>query len=97
MRFPHTATVQRLQETGGKFEYSNVSTVKAFLQPVSQEDAELFSLTFTKGSVVFLPINSGVKEKDRLVINGATYGIKGIISRAYGSRLNHDKAGVERL
>lgn len=96
MRFPHTATIQRLTNSSGKYVYANNGSVKCFLQPADQIATEQFGLTLTRGSVIYLPLGSGVKEKDRLVVNGSTYGVKGVKVHNYGG-LAHEKAGVDAL
>ena len=96
MTFPHVATIRRMTESGDKFTYEDSGSTMCFLQPASQEMAESFALTFTKGSIVYLPLDSDVHEKDRLVINGVTYGVKGVKTHDYGS-IAHKKAGVESL
>lgn len=94
MNFPHMATISRMTQSGTKFVYQTVGTSKCFLQPADQESSELFALTYAKGSVVYFPYSTDIKEKDRVTILGNTYGVKGIQPRDYGG-LPHKKAGVE--
>lgn len=96
MNFPHTATVNRLVETNGKYLFAAVGTTKCFLQPIDTESSEMYAITFSKGSVAYLPITADVKESDQLLIDGIKYGVRGKRLHNYGS-LKHAKAALEQL
>lgn len=96
MRYPHTATIQRMSEVSGKYVYSDVGTTVCFKQPIDDTSAQLFGITFTKGSVAYLPVDADVEAKDNLVIDGVTYGVRGVSVRDYGT-LNHRKAILEQV
>ena len=96
MKFPHMASVERMVTTGSKYIYGALGSTKCFVQPIDAETAELYAVTFTKSSVAFLPIDADVKTSDRMIVSGTTYGVKGVMSRPYGS-LKHKKAILEQL
>lgn len=96
MNFPHTATLERMTASGTKFIFTSNGGTACFLQPIDGETAELFAVTFTKGSVAYLPLAADVKTSDRLIIDGIKYGVKGVLNRPYGS-LKHKKAILEQL
>ena len=96
MHYPHTATLQRMTASGSTFVFTANGSSKCFLQPIDGETAELFAVTFTKGSVAYLPASADVKEKDRIVIDSIKYGVKGILNRPYGG-LAHKKVILEQL
>lgn len=96
MIYPHTATIERLQTVGTKYIFAPVGSTKCFKQPIDETSAQLFGLTFTKGSVLYLPLEADVREADRLTISGTQYGVRGVSSRDYGT-LSHKKAVIEEL
>lgn len=97
MRFPHTASVERLGEVNGKYIFQPLGVIKCNLQPISETDSQLYGINWTKGSVAYTPISSDVEEGDRLTINGKKYGVRGDTTRDYGSvRMQHKKLIVER-
>jgi hypothetical protein len=94
MTYPHTATVVRQVKSGTKYTYQDVDETHCFLQPLSNEETLTFGITATQAYQCYLPIDSGVKDKDRLKIDGDTYGVKGVKSHKYG-RLTHKRAILE--
>lgn len=94
MTFPHTATIMRTVETGGKYVYTASGTTPCFLQPLDEESTQSYGITFMKGSRCYLPIASDVVEGDRLTINGTEYGVKGVRIHQY-STLRHKRAILE--
>lgn len=96
MTFPHTATIQASTLANGKYTYATTGTTKCFLQPINDEAYPTLGVAYGKGFKCYLPISSTVAEKMRLVINGTTYGVKGIKSHDYG-RIAHKQALLEAL
>jgi hypothetical protein len=96
MNYPHTATLSRLTASGSTFVFTSNGGTQCFLQPIDGETAELFAVTFTKGSAAYLPLTADVKVKDQMTIDGIKYGVKGLLNRPYGT-LAHKKAILEQL
>lgn len=96
MNFPHTATIQTLVQAGTKFTYTTGTTTECFLQPLDTQSATDYSITLTKGFACYLPFASTVAEKQRLIIDGTTYSVRGVRTHNYG-RLKHKKAILELL
>lgn len=96
MNFPHTATISRMGADGDGYTYSSTGTTSCFLQPLDTEETQLFGMAFGKASVCYLPFTADVQTSDKLVIDGHTYGVKGVRSHNYGN-LKHQRAILERL
>lgn len=96
MTFPHSATIQRMTAIGTKFVYGTTGVTPCFLQPISAEVAQSYGLVVGKGSVAYLPSYAAVVDKDRLIIDGTTYGVKGVQHHQYGN-LEHKKAVLEAI
>lgn len=96
MNYPHTATVQRKTKSGTSYTFGSVGTVLCFLQPIDEESAQAFGITFTKGSRCYLPYDADVLTGDRLTVDGTTYGVAGIRKHNYGN-LKHQRAVLEEV
>jgi hypothetical protein len=96
VNFPHTATVQRSTKTGTKYTYGDSGSTRCFLQPIDDEAAQLYGITFGKGWFCYLPYDSDVEVADRLLIDGTTYGVKGFRFHKYGN-LKHKRASLEQI
>lgn len=96
MNFPHTASIQRTQASGGKYLFTTIGASICFLQPLSPDESQVYGLTFSKSAACYFPISIDVADGDRLIINGTTYGVRGVMSRVYGS-VRHKKAIVEAV
>ena len=96
MTFPHTATIQRKTKVGTIYSFADLGTVKCFIQPIDMESAQAYGITFSKGSVCYTALDAELKEHDRLVYNGTTYGISGFRVHPYG-RLRHKKYVLEAV
>lgn len=94
MTFPHSATIQRMTKVGMKYTYGDRATTKCFLQPLDSISAQAFGITFTKAFSCYVPLEADVTEKDQLVIDGRTYGVKGFRLHNYGS-LAHKRLFLE--
>lgn len=95
MRYPHTATVKRLVSSQGKQLFTSVGNpIACWLQPLDVEAANVVGMSFGKSYVCYFPLGSDVQEKDRIIIDGNKYGVRGIANRNYGG-LKHMKAMVE--
>lgn len=96
MTFPHTAAIHRMTEAGGKYTFGLSSSSKCFLQPLDAEKSQAYGITFSKGYHCYLPLTADITEKDRLIIDSVTYGVKGVRQHNYGT-LSHIRATLERL
>lgn len=96
MNFPHTGTVQRSTQVGSKYIYGDAGSISCFLQPIDAESAQLYGITWAKGSTLYIPIAADLKEGDRIVIDSITYGVRGMKKHNYGN-LKHGKAVLERV
>lgn len=94
MRFPHTASIQRLVTTGDQHLFQASGSSACFLQPLSRVASQAEGISFGKGFNCYLPVNADVMEGDRLVINGVTYGVRGLTTWSYG-KLAHKIAMLE--
>ncbi len=96
MTYPHTAAILRTVKVGTKYTYAQIGVGVCFLQPLDSEMAQAYGVTMTKGFSCYLPILSDVLEKDRLIIDGTTYGVKGMRTHNYGG-LKHKRAILEMV
>lgn len=96
MNFPHTATIQASIKAGTKYTYADAGTTRCFLQPLSDEETQLFGMAFSKSFRCYIPFATEVTESMRLIIDGDTYGVRGVRTHNYGS-LAHKRAILERL
>ena len=96
MLFPHSATVQASTKVGTNYTYVDTGSTICFLQPLSDQETQLYGMTFGKGFNCYLPFTSVVADKMRLIIDGVTYGVKGIKTYTFGS-LKHKRALLEAL
>lgn len=94
MTFPHTATIQEMTKVGTQYTFADSGTTPCFLQPLSSEMAQSYGIQSTKAHACFLPVDADVAEKKRLVIDGVTYGVKGVRTHNYGS-IPHKRAILE--
>lgn len=96
MKFPHSATIQHNLKVGTQYTWTSVSSTPCLVQPLSDEATALYGLTFGKAFTCFLPFTVDVTERMRLVINGTTYGVKGLPVYDYGLN-KHKKATLEKV
>lgn len=96
MTYPHTATIQRTAKVGTMYSFAEVGTTNCFLQPLDSVAAESYGIQFVKGSSCYVPYTTDVRVGDRLIIDGGTYGVKGMRSHSYGT-LTHRKLALEEV
>lgn len=94
MTFPHSATIKRTTKEGTKYTFATLGTATCFLQPLDVESAQALGISFSQSSKLYLPISTDISSGDRVVIDGITYGVKGVQKLGYGS-LEHKKAILE--
>lgn len=96
MNYPHTAAILRTVKVGTKYTYAQAGVSVCFLQPLDSEMSIAYGVTMTKGFSCYIPLNADILEKDRLIIDGITYGVKGMRTHNYGS-LKHKRAILEMV
>jgi len=94
MNFPHTITVKRLVASGTQYIYQDLSTIKAFVQPLDINSSNVLNQGFAQSSYAYLPIAADVVQNDRITYDGTLYDVRGVKSYKYGS-LTHKKALLE--
>lgn len=95
MHFPHTATIQAMTKVGTKYTFAGATTTPCFLQPLDSEYATSVGIDMTKAFSCFIPLATAVAEKQRLIIDGETYGVTGVRTHNYGN-LAHKRLILER-
>ena len=78
MTFMHTGTIRRASMVNDRSSFADLVTTKAFLQPIDNQTAELLNMEFGQGYYVYLPYGTNIKQGDRIIIEGDTYGVKGV-------------------
>lgn len=77
-------TVQRQVRTGDKTAYSTVTTGRAYLRPMSEEESSTNGYQYGKGFMLLCDIDVGIKESDKIIADGVTYTIRGVTNHARG-------------
>lgn len=96
MTYPHTATIHRKAKVGTKYTFATLASTSCFLQPLDDEKSQLYGIAFSKSFKCYLPDGTDIAEGDRMLINGDTYGVKGVSAFNYGS-IAHGRATLEML
>lgn len=95
LRDVKTFQVQRQVWVDDMSDEENVGEVTGTLQQASQQFALSLNLTVSKTFLLWLPVNSDVKDGDVLIDNDTSYAVKGIQKNDYGIN-KHTEVVLER-